>query len=76
MTGKLQARGAVVDWEKVNLATEKKRTYEIELVSGGIVYKSYKPSEMKKILERRLADKDHFANKWKKATCVGKLRTR
>ena len=37
MTGKLQARGAVVDWEKVNLATEKKRTYEIELVSGGIV---------------------------------------
>lgn len=73
MMGKIQARGAQVDWQKVNEMTEKKRTYEIELLDGGIIFKSYKPGEMKKILEARLADKTHFANKWRNVKMVGRL---
>ena len=44
MVGKLAAKSANVDWEKVNELTEKPRTYLIELDSGGIIFKMLKPS--------------------------------
>lgn len=68
MTGKTDGMKAKVDWEKVNKATEIKRTYEIELKSGGIIFKQYKPSEMNKIMNSRF---DTRRDKWKKATLVG-----
>lgn len=51
MVRKSQARGAHVNWEEVERLTERKRTYEITLKSGGIIFKYYKPSEMKRLRE-------------------------
>lgn len=73
MTRKNQATGTIVDWTKVDQATEKKRTYEIELFSGGIIFKYYKPSEMKAVLNERAKNPKHRANSWKKAKQVGRL---
>lgn len=69
MTFKSDARGVKVDWEKVALATEIARTYEITLESGGIIFKMYKPSEFKKI---RANKNDPRLKKWVKVRLVGK----
>ena len=50
MIFKTGAADAKVDWEAVRLATEIPRTYLIRTKSGGILFKMYKPSEMKRIL--------------------------
>ena len=69
MTGKMQAKDAVVDWDKVNRATEKKRTYEVLLESGGLIFKYYKPSEMKELLANKIDEE----RKWKRVKLMGRL---
>lgn len=64
MTRKIQATSAL---------TEMKRTYEIELFSGGIIFKYYTPSEMKAILENRVREHAHRANTWKRIKMVGHM---
>ena len=71
MTGKSDGMKAKVDGEKVNKATEIMRTYEIELKTGGIIFKMYKPSEMNRIMTSR---SDTRRDKWKKSTLVGSIR--
>lgn len=52
MVTKMQAQGAKVDWDAVERATEKRRTYHVRYSDGREVFKMYKPSEAKKIWEK------------------------
>ena len=56
MVTKMQAQGAKVDWEAVERATEKRRTYHVKYSDGREVFKMYKPSEAIKIWDN---DKEH-----------------
>lgn len=69
MTSKMQAKDAQVDWDHVNAVTERRRTYEIILPGGGIIFKYYKPSEMKKLQENMSKPSPI----WKKVKLVGRL---
>lgn len=66
---KKQAAGANVDWNAVALATEIPRSYEIRLKSGGIIFKMYKPSEMRKIMNNPGTDVRSW--KWESVKMVG-----
>ena len=68
MARKLDSKDAKVDWEAVELATEIARTYEIETVYGGTIFKQYKPSIMKQMrVDPKIFDK----LKWKTVKMVG-----
>lgn len=70
MTGKMGAKNANVDWRAVEKATEIRRTYEIHLINGGIIFKMYKPSEIRSIIN----DKNDVRNfKWKDVKMVGRV---
>lgn len=45
MVTKMQAKGAEVDWKRVDQATEVKRTYLVRDRLGREFFKMYKPSE-------------------------------
>ena len=49
MVTKSDAIGVNVDWEKINAATEVKRTYLVNDRNGREFFKMYKPSEAKRI---------------------------
>ena len=49
MVTKSDAIGVKVDWDKVNAATEVKRTYLVKDRNGKEFFKMYKPSEAKRI---------------------------
>lgn len=51
MTTKTDARGTIVDWDKVEQATEVPRTYLIKDRFGREFFKMYKPSEAKRIFK-------------------------
>ena len=70
MTFKSASMSAKVDWEAVNRATEIKRTYEIILESGGIIFKMYKPSEFHE-LTAHISVPANKSSKWKSAKMVG-----
>lgn len=53
MTTKTDARGAVVDWKQVELATEVPRTYLVKDKYGREFFKMYKPSEAHDIFKSR-----------------------
>ena len=53
MTTKAGARGTAIDWRKVELVTEVRRTYLIKDRYGHEFYKMYKPSEAQKIFRER-----------------------
>lgn len=51
MVTKTEAAGTKVDWNKVELATEVKRTYLIKDQFGHEFFKMYKPSEANRIFK-------------------------
>lgn len=69
MTRKTDAKDTNVDWNAVELATEIARTYEVELFSGGIIFKQYKPSFVKELI--REYPKHKCWSKWKSIKLVG-----
>ena len=68
MTRKTDAKNTNVDWNAVELATEIARTYEVELFSGGIIFKQYKPSFVHGLRENF---KHKCWSKWKSIKLVG-----
>ncbi len=66
-TTKNTARGAKINWDAVEKATEIARSYEIQTIGGGIIFHMYKPSEVKDMLQKGI-DK---ARGWKSITLVG-----
>lgn len=53
MVTKLEAKTANVDWDKINKATEVRRTYLCWDKDGHEFYKMYKPSEAGKIFKSK-----------------------
>lgn len=53
MTSKLDAANAVVDWDKVEKATEVPRTYLVRDHLGKEFFKMYKPSQAKTIFKTK-----------------------